>query len=106
MRSNTILSIVVSITLISTILIGVPLVTGDAHQAEYGTMTIDGDNAFASTASREGWPGSGSASDPYLIQGYDIDADHIGSCIRISNSKLTSPSASRNGSVSDSNILV
>ncbi len=40
------------------------------------TIFIEGDADFASQASSNGWPGDGSASDPYVISGYAFDVSH------------------------------
>ncbi len=37
-------------------------------------ILIDGDADFAVQAASEGWPGNGSAGNPYIIEGYDINA--------------------------------
>lgn len=36
-------------------------------------IRINGNSDFASQASKEGWPGDGSAGNPYIIEGYEID---------------------------------
>lgn len=51
-------------------------------------IVIDGDQEFAQMASLEGWPGNGTKGNPYIIQGYSIDAQEIGSCITISNTTV------------------
>ncbi|HUV25691.1 MAG TPA: NosD domain-containing protein [Methanomassiliicoccales archaeon] len=51
-------------------------------------IMIDGDQEFAQMASSEGWPGNGTEGNPYIIQGYSIDAQEIGSCITISNTTV------------------
>ena len=38
----------------------------------HGSIYIQGNMAFNSTAMTEGWPGDGSASAPYVISGYEI----------------------------------
>ena len=40
----------------------------------HNPIYIDGNADFASQASAEGWPGDGSAGNPYIIEGYDINA--------------------------------
>ncbi len=39
----------------------------------HSPITISGDAQFVATASTEGWPGDGSAGNPYLISGLDIN---------------------------------
>ena len=47
---------------------------------------IDGDEDFHANATAEGWAGNGSAGNPYIIDGYDIDLDgSAGHCIHIAN---------------------
>jgi parallel beta-helix repeat protein len=51
-------------------------------------IIIVGDSQFAQWASWEGWPGNGTESDPYVIEGYAIDAGGDGSCISISDTTV------------------
>jgi parallel beta-helix repeat protein len=37
-------------------------------------ISIDGDADFASQAASEGWPGDGTEGNPYIIEGYEINA--------------------------------
>jgi len=56
-----------------------------AHDPIY----IDGDSQFAAMASANSWPGSGSLSTPYIIDGLDIDlGGSYGSCILIVNTQV------------------
>ena len=50
--------------------------SGTPHSA----IAIVGDADFASQATSEGWAGSGTSGDPYIIEGYiiDVGATHIG----------------------------
>lgn len=57
--------------------------------APHGPIYIDGDADFTSQAAAEGWPGSGTSSDPYIIEGYTIDrGGSAGHCININNTRL------------------
>jgi parallel beta-helix repeat protein len=51
-------------------------------------VDIVSDADFAAKASSDGWTGDGSASSPYIIQGYDIDATGGGSAIAIGNTTV------------------
>lgn len=51
-------------------------------------IIIVGDSQFAQWASWEGWPGNGTESDPYVIEGYTIDAGGEGSCMYISDTTV------------------
>ncbi|MGA1873957.1 MAG: hypothetical protein ACMUHY_09850, partial [Thermoplasmatota archaeon] len=51
-------------------------------------IEIDGNDEFATMASSEGWSGSGSLSDPYIIEGYLVDAEGERHCIRIDNTDV------------------
>ncbi|MFW9847658.1 MAG: NosD domain-containing protein [Candidatus Thorarchaeota archaeon] len=65
--------------------------TGDSGIAgtPHGPIVIDGDFQFNLTASNEGWPGNGSAVDPFIIDGLSIDRGGVaGSCINITNTRV------------------
>ncbi|MBN1389305.1 MAG: right-handed parallel beta-helix repeat-containing protein [Candidatus Thermoplasmatota archaeon] len=64
---------------------GTPLFT---TLTDHDAILIDGNSEFASTASSEDWNGSGSASDPYIIDKFMIDAKHGSNCIRIENTDV------------------
>ncbi|MEM3397306.1 MAG: NosD domain-containing protein [Thermoplasmata archaeon] len=49
---------------------------------------IIGDLDFANQAQNEGWPGDGSPTNPYVIQGYEIDAGGGRYCIWIENTNV------------------
>jgi len=52
-------------------------------------IIIDGDTNFNVTAFSEGWLGNGSAENPYIINGLDIDrGGAAGHCISISNTRV------------------
>jgi len=58
---------------------------GTTHQP----ILIVNDTDFAAQASSEGWPGTGTSGDPYIIEGYDIDrAGTPGACIEIRNTQV------------------
>ncbi|MEM3444868.1 MAG: NosD domain-containing protein, partial [Thermoplasmata archaeon] len=46
--------------------------------APHAQIHINGNDEFANQALKDGWPGDGSQNNPYIIDGYDIDA-HGGS---------------------------
>ncbi len=54
----------------------------------HGTIRINSDSEFAQIAQQEGWPGDGSENDPYIIEGYEIDAQGEGNCIYIGNTTV------------------
>jgi len=51
-------------------------------------IVIDGDSDFASQASSQGWPGDGSVEDPYVIEGYEIDATGQSYAICVKNTVI------------------
>ncbi|MGA1820433.1 MAG: NosD domain-containing protein, partial [Thermoplasmatota archaeon] len=60
---------------------------GPFATVDHSPITINGNSALQTRASSEGWPGSGSAVDPYIIQNYRIMATGA-TCISISNTDL------------------
>ncbi len=56
--------------------------------SEREPIIIDGNDDLEDQASDEGWPGDGSEGDPYIIEGYEIDADGENKCIHIENTNL------------------
>ena len=55
----------------------------------HGPIVITSDANFAATALAETWPGNGSSSNPYIIDGLDIDrGGAAGHCISISNTAV------------------
>ncbi len=52
-----------------------------AAHTPHSRISISNDFDFASQATSEGWPGDGTESDPYIIEGYIISSDQ--SCISI-----------------------
>ncbi|MGY5873610.1 MAG: hypothetical protein RTV72_15280, partial [Candidatus Thorarchaeota archaeon] len=55
----------------------------------HSPITIDGNQNFSDTASLEGWPGDGSQSTPYIIEGFDIGVGGpSGYCIDIRNTDV------------------
>jgi parallel beta-helix repeat protein len=72
-------------TIIAMILIvtGVVIITPKFIQqttayTPHGPISIDGDADFATQASNEGWPGDGTAGNPYIIENYEINSTFIG----------------------------
>lgn len=60
----------------------------DAGLVDHPTIHIDGNAQFMAQATGEGWPGSGTLADPYLIQGYHVLTPPNGTGIKISNVEL------------------
>ena len=55
-----------------------------------GIIVIDGDANFSDTALLEGWPGDGSAENPFIIDGLEIDrGGEEGHCISIRNTQVS-----------------
>ncbi|MEF8874553.1 MAG: hypothetical protein V5A88_07795, partial [Candidatus Thermoplasmatota archaeon] len=52
---------------------------------EFEVITINGDEEFNELASSENWSGDGSISNPWVIEGYQIDAKGKRYGIKISN---------------------
>jgi|GEM_PF-1593684 len=48
-------------------------------------LRIDGDDDLAQIASSRGWPGSGTSSDPYIMEGMGVDAMGLGSGLYVGN---------------------
>lgn len=63
------------------------IVLNDAY-TPHDTIKIDNDTQLEEQATNEGWPGDGSTGNPYIIQGYDIDAKGAGNAIYIGNTTL------------------
>ena len=57
-------------------------------RAPHSTITIDSNAQFSATALSEGWPGDGSAGNPYLINGYEINASGQRAAILIGNTTV------------------
>jgi hypothetical protein len=52
-------------------------------------FVIDSDSNFSATAAQEVWLGDGSAGDPYIIEGLEIDRAGVAlDCISISNTRV------------------
>lgn len=61
---------------------------GATISGSHGRIEIVGDADFLSTATAEGWSGNGSESDPFVIEGYDIDAHGAANCIYIADTSF------------------
>lgn len=59
-----------------------------AAYTPHSTISVDGDAAFLAKASSEGWPGDGTAGNPIVISGLDIDGSGYRSSIVIGNVSL------------------
>ncbi len=51
-------------------------------------ISIVGDADFSSQASSEGWPGDGTASNPYIISGYNISGNTIATTVMINDTTV------------------
>jgi len=54
----------------------------------HDVIRINNNTDFADQAQKEGWPGSGTEDDPYIISGYDIDAHGAGVALYIGNTTV------------------
>lgn len=54
----------------------------------HAPIRINSNSEFASLAASEGWPGDGSAANPYIIQNYNINASGYGVGIFIGNTTV------------------
>jgi len=60
----------------------------DSRYTQHGIIRINNDAEFATQATAEGWNGDGTSSNPYIIEGYDIDAQGAGGAIYIGNTTV------------------
>ncbi len=51
-------------------------------------IRVDSDTDLSAQASNEGWNGSGTQADPYVIENYDIDGTGHGYCIYVGNTTM------------------
>jgi len=56
--------------------------------APHAPIHISGNDDFASQAANESWPGDGTEQNPYIIAGYEIDANGGTYCIWIENTDV------------------
>ncbi len=54
----------------------------------HGKIRINSNVQFKILAQKEGWPGNGTPDDPYIIEGYSIDAHASGPAIYIANTTV------------------
>ncbi len=54
----------------------------------HAPIGINNDTDFANQAASEGWRGTGTVADPYIIENYDIDAHGEGNAIYIGNTTV------------------
>lgn len=99
MRRKELAVIVVISMMISSItgMIAIGSIPGDSASPLYvphAPFRIDSNAEFASMALAEGWDGSGTEADPWVIEGYDINGTGCGYCIYVGNT--TSPFTIRN----------
>ena len=64
------------------------VVIASSHHVVHAPITIVGDADFAAQAVLEGWSGNGSASNPYVISGLDIDAGGSDIAINITDTSV------------------
>ncbi|MBS3815957.1 MAG: right-handed parallel beta-helix repeat-containing protein [Candidatus Thermoplasmatota archaeon] len=60
----------------------------ESDYQSHGSIRIDSNEDFAAQAEQENWPGNGTAEDPYMIEGYEIDSKGSGYCIYIGNTTV------------------
>ncbi len=53
-----------------------------------GPIRIDSNSEFHSIAASEGWVGSGTSGDPYIIDNYEIDGNGTEDCVYIGNTTV------------------
>jgi parallel beta-helix repeat protein len=68
--------------------IGVPLPVRTDAFTPHVPIYITSNSQFATMADAEGWHGSGTQSDPYIIEEYDIDGGYGTYCISISGTTV------------------
>ena len=61
------------------------IATEDLLRGMHAPIKVNNDTDFAAQAASEGWSGDGSASNPYVIENYEIDVQGGTSGIRIEN---------------------
>ena len=54
----------------------------------HNPISIDGNDQFAQIAQNEGWPGNGTAENPYIIENYEIDGQNYYNDIVIKNTNV------------------
>ncbi len=86
--SMMIVLVMVGFAVIGTFSHGVENEQAKAGLQIHAPIRINGDSDFMSQASAEGWPGDGSAGNPYIISGIGIDASSAGSGIYVGNTSL------------------
>ncbi|UCG70234.1 MAG: right-handed parallel beta-helix repeat-containing protein [Thermoplasmata archaeon] len=75
-----IIHLVVILLLIGSIFAGVFIIISSPQVSAYTAhepIKIVGDADFSAQAAAEGWPGNGTAGNPYIIEGYEIDAEYV-----------------------------
>ncbi len=65
-----------------------PTIPARIAYTEHEPILITGNTLFASKASSEGWPGDGTPGNPYVIEGYEIDAGGLAWCIHIESTDV------------------
>ncbi len=58
------------------------------NSAAHGRIVINNNVQFKIIAENEGWPGNGTKDDPYIIEGYRIDAHGADSAVYIGNTTV------------------
>ncbi len=97
MKLGSVILVVVLLILGLTVYV-VPVISGEngISQAQvkalrytpFGVIRINSNAEFNTTAQANGWPGNGTAEDPYIISGYSIDAHGAGAAIYIGNTTV------------------
>ena len=69
-----------------------PLASGpgdlDGHRSLDGPIAIDSDTELIAFAAHAGWAGNGTATAPYIVEGYEINASSGTFCIYVGNVSL------------------
>ncbi|RKX37649.1 MAG: hypothetical protein DRP20_04400, partial [Thermotogae bacterium] len=87
---NIVIGVLIAILVVSSVgAVMHPNVSVDVvRYTQHSVIRIDSDADFAVQAASNGWPGSGTESDPYVISGLEIDANGNGSAIYIGNTTV------------------
>lgn len=84
------ISVAMAITLIAAIIAssGAVVTVQAAGPVPHDVIRVGSDVELAALISAEGWSGSGTSGDPYIIENLDINADGFGAAIYIGNTTL------------------
>ncbi len=85
MRIAAIVVILVMLSILSGLAYGESVSPALREQTPHGVIKVNSDSELDSLASSEGWTGSGTQGDPYIIENYEIDAQGGGAAIYLGN---------------------